>query len=116
MPQLIYDKLNDFGSLAAAGDFPNIIDLGDASIERMTVDLKTPDGPITGSVTLSIRGSDTEGGTYNVITRSGTVTADDIAAGYRMPVPANPYRFIKVDLIGSFAGTVQAILNSYLGK
>jgi hypothetical protein len=70
----LYDALNDFGKLDAAGDFPNVINTGEASLERMTVDLKLPDGAITGGpVTLSVKGSDTEDGTYSAIVTGGQV-------------------------------------------
>jgi hypothetical protein len=116
MPQLIYDKLNDFGSLTAAGDFPNTSRLGDEAISRNTVDQKTPAGPVTGSVTLTVKGSATEAGTYTAIVVSGAVSAAQLAAGYRLPVPATAFKFIKAAIAGTFTGTVQAIVNSYLGK
>jgi len=116
--QFIYDKLNDFGTLAAAGDFPNIINMGDATAERMSVDLKMPQGAITGGpVTLSVKGSDTEGGTYTAIVTGGAVSAADLAKdGYRLPMPKTKYKFLKAAIAGTFTGTVQALINSYLGK
>jgi hypothetical protein len=118
MPQLIYDKLNDFGAVTAAGTFPNTIALGDDSLERMTVDLKTPAGPVVSAagVTLTVQGCDTEGGSYVTIVTSGTISAADLAAGYGLPVPKTAYKFIQAKLAGTFTGTVQAIINSYLGK
>jgi hypothetical protein len=112
----LYDKLNSFGSLAAAGDFPDTINLGEASIERMAVDLKLPLGAFTGSLTLTIKGCDTESGTYANIVASGTITAAMINGGYGLPVPKTSYKFIKAAIAGTFTGTVEAIINSHLGK
>jgi hypothetical protein len=112
-----YDKLNSFGTLAVAGDFPNTINLGEASIERMAVDLKVPQGPFAGGpVTLTVKGADTETGAYETIVQSGPVTAGMIAEGYGLPVPKSSLPFIKVAIAGAFTGTVEAIINSYLGK
>jgi hypothetical protein len=114
----IYDALNDFGEISSSGDFPNVINMGEASIERMTVDIKLPDGPILTNVRLSILGSDSEDGTYKDIVTSGLIEADVInSEGYRLPVPKTKYKFIKASLGpgGISPGTVQAIINSYLG-
>jgi hypothetical protein len=113
-----YDALNDFGKLNAPGDFPNILNMGEASAERMTVDLKLPDGAITGGpVTLSVKGSDTEGGAYTAIVTGSAVGADGLSkGGYALPVPETKFKYLKASLAGAFAGTVQAIVNSYLGK
>jgi len=112
-----YDKLNDFGTLSAAGDFPNTINMGEASAERMTVDLKQPEGAVTGGpVTLTIKGSDSESGTYAAIVTSGSVTLDMIKEGYGLPVPKTKYKFLRVAITGTFTGKVQAIINTYLGK
>ena len=112
----IYDALNDFGKLTAAGDFPNVMNMGEASIERMTVDLKLPDGPVSGSVTLSVKGSDSEGGTYSEIVKGGQVSAATLnGEGYGLPVPKTNHKFLKASIAGTFTGTVQAIINSYIG-
>jgi len=113
----LYDALNSFGRLtAAAGNFPDIINLGEASIERMTVDLKVPAGPFTGSCTLTIQGADTEGGTYATIVASGSITAAMINDGYGLPVPKTGFKFIRVAIAGTYTGTVEAIINSKIGK
>lgn len=113
-----YDKRNDFGILTAAGDFPNTINMDEASAERMTVDLKLPESSLTSAagVTLTLKGSDTEGGTYSTIVQSGTVTVAMIGEGYGLPIPKTKYKFLKVAIAGTFTGKVQAIINSYLGK
>ena len=114
----LYDKLNSFGELAAAGDFPNTMGMGEATAERMTVDLKLPDGPVTtaAGVTLKVKGCDAETGAYADIVTGGTVTAAMLKEGYGLPVPKTRYRFLKAAIAGTFTGTVQAIINSYLGK
>jgi len=115
--QFIYDKLNDFGTLTAAGDFPNVMNMGEASAERMSVDLKAPNGDITGGpVTLSVKGSDTEGGTYTAIVTGGAISAADLKDGYGLPVPKTKFKFLKAAVAGTFTGAVQALINSYLGK
>jgi len=113
-----YDALNDFGTLSAAGDCPNTINMGEASAERMTVDLKLPEGSITSAagITLTIKGSDTESGVYTNIVVSGTVTPEMINEGYGLPIPKTKFRYLKAAIAGNFTGKIQAIINSYLGK
>jgi len=111
----LYDALNDFGVLSAAGDFPNTFCMGDASLEKMSVDLKLPEDAFTGAVTLKVKGSDIEGGTYSDIVASGSITAAMIGEGYGLPVPKTKYKYLKASLSGTFTGKVQAIVNSNLG-
>jgi len=116
----LYDKLNSFGKLTVAGDFPDTINLGEASIERMTVDIKLPTGAFTGGpVTVTVKGCDTESGSYTNIVQSGPVTAAMIDAGYGLPVPRTGYKYIKAAISvtspATFTGTVEAIINSYTG-
>ena len=114
----MYDKRNDFGILSAAGDFPNIINMGDATAERMTVDLKLPDASFVSAagVTLEIQGCATETGTYAAIVTSGSITAAMANDGYGLPIPKTSLKYLKVKITGTFTGKVQAIINSYLGK
>ena len=114
----MYDKRNSFGELAAAGEFPNTIGMGDATAERMAVDLKLPDGSFASAagVTLSIEGCATETGTYAAIVTSGTITAAMANEGYGLPIPKTGHKFLKAKISGTFTGKVQAIINSYLGK
>jgi carbon monoxide dehydrogenase subunit G len=116
----MYDQLNDFGVLTAAGDFPNILDLGEAGIERMTVDLKLPAGPVTAStaLTLSLKECDSETGTYTtLVTGPAAAVAVVNGGGYSLPVPRGHKRFLKAALTGTIsAGSVRALVNSYLGK
>jgi len=112
-----YDALNDFGTLEAAGDFPNTINMGEATAERMSVDIKLPDGSLTSAagVTLQLKGSDTETGAYTKIVESGTITVDMIGDGYGLPIPKTKYKYLKTSIAGVFTGKVQAIINSKLG-
>jgi len=118
MPNFGYDAFNNFGSVSAAGDCPNIINLGDASIERMGVDLKMPEGPLTAaSVTLSLKGCDTPGGTYVTIVTGEEVGLEQLLAGYSLPAPTFTYKYVKAAIAGTFSGgKLQAIINSYIGK
>jgi len=114
-----YDAFNDFGTLTSeAKDFLNIINMGEASAERMTVDLKLPEGSITSAegITLTIKGSDSETGGYTNIVVSGTITPEMINDGYGLPIPKTKYRYLKAAIAGNFTGKVQAIINTYLGK
>jgi len=114
-----YDALNSFGRLSVAGNFPNVINLGDAGIERMTVDVKLPEGGFTGSVTLTVQGSDNEAAGFTTIVQSGAVNADMIKDGYGLAIPKGypkTYKFIRVTAAGAFSGTVEALINSYMGK
>jgi len=113
-----YDAFNSFGTLETAGDFPNIINMGEASAERMTVDLKLPNGSLSsmGGVKLSIKGCGTETGSYEKIVESGEITEDMIDKGYGLPMPKTRFKFLKAEISGTFIGKVQAHINSYLGK
>jgi len=115
----LYDALNGFGERVTAGDFPNTIGMGEASAERMAVDIKLPGGPVTSAagVTFSVRGSDTAAGTYSAIVTGHAVSAADLnGEGYSLPIPKTKFKFLRVNAAGTFTGTLQAILNSYLGK
>jgi len=113
-----YDAFNDFGTLSAAGDYPNTINMGEASAERMTVDLKLPEGSITSAagITLTIKGCDSENGTYVHIVASGGITPEMINDGYGLPIPKTKFKYLKAAIGGNFDGKIQAIINSYLGK
>ena len=115
----MYDKLNDFGILTAAGDSPDIINMGDATAERMAVDLKLPEGDITSvsGVTVKVMGGDSAASITNTIVQSGAVAAADLNRdGYSLPIPKTRFKFLRVNITGFTAGKIQAIINSYLGK
>jgi hypothetical protein len=130
MANVIYDKLHDFGTVAATAtaNFPNNLNLGEASAERMTVDFRCTGltKGATGSVqiTFQVNGSD-DGATYVPIVRSGDMeNLDELNAGvYQLPIPRTKFKYIsatvRITSISSgtmTAGTVQAILNTYVGK
>jgi len=113
---LLYDALNDFGKLTAAGDCPNIISMGEASADQLRVDIKLPEGNFSGGpLTMKIKGSDTEGGTYKDIVTSGEITKEMISDGYGLPIPKTKFKYLKAAISGTFTGSVQAIINSYKG-
>ncbi|MDR2746742.1 MAG: hypothetical protein LBB77_04775 [Treponema sp.] len=122
MANVIYDKKHDFGTVSspATGAFPNILNLGETDAERMTVDIHS--NGLTGgtSLTFAIQGSATEGGTYTAIATGAAVLTADLNAGvYQLPVPETKFKFLKAAITasGTFtAGSVQAILNTYVGK
>jgi hypothetical protein len=123
MPQFIYDRLNSFGkaALASVAAFPDTIDLAGSDVSRMTVDLKTVSAAAGGtSITVSIVGSDDSAFSSTETLGSKTLTLANInAGGTRIAVSPNKCRYIKVTFTksGTFtAGTMEALLNSYLGK
>jgi hypothetical protein len=122
MANVIYDKLHDFGTVTppATGEFPNILNLGEASAERMTVDFHCANLEGGTDITFQIRGCDAESGSYMPIVVGGTIPMDELNAGvYQLPIPRTKFKFLKAYLTaaGNFtAGTVQAILNTYVGK
>jgi hypothetical protein len=124
MPQFIYDKLNSFGQadLTSAAAFPDTIDLEDADISRMTVDLKLAGAAAAGgtSITVSVVGAADAAFTAPETVGSRTIALDDINKGVgKIAVNPNRYRFVKVTFTktGTFtAGVVEAFINSYLGK
>jgi hypothetical protein len=123
MPQFMYDALNSFGSAALASDteFPDTIDLGDARINRMTVDIKCPGDAAGGtSIAVSVVGADDSAFTTPETIGSRTIVLADLnKGGARIAINPNNRRYVKVTFTktGTFtAGTVQAFINSYLGK
>jgi hypothetical protein len=124
MANFLYDALNDFGAMEGGGEFPNVIDLGEASVERMAVDLKIlePLAPSPGmgaavSAALEILGSNEEGGACAEIARGEDVPFERLnREGYSLPVPRNGYRFLKARLQGNFSGKTRALINPYIGK
>jgi hypothetical protein len=123
--QFIYDKLNSFGQVDLSGsdtEFPETLDLEDADISRMTVDIKTAGTVAAGGtgITVSVAGSnDSAFGTSETL-GSRTVALADINKGTaKIAVSPNRYRYVKVTITksGTFtAGVVEAFVNSYLGK
>jgi hypothetical protein len=124
MPQFIYDALNSFGSAALASDteFPDTIDLGDADISRMTVDIKCPAAGAAGgtSIAVSVAGADDSAFTAPETIGSRTIALAALNdGGARIAINPNRRRYVKVTFTktGTFtAGTIQAFINTYLGK
>jgi hypothetical protein len=124
MGQFIYDKLNSFGSaaLASAAAVPDTIDLGDARVGRRTVDIKCAAANAAGgtSIAVSVVGAADSAFTTPETIGSRTIPLANINKGdARIAINPNNYRFIKVTFTktGTFtAGTVEALINSYLGK
>jgi hypothetical protein len=122
MANVIYDKLHDFGTVTppATGALPNILNMGEADAERMTVDFHCVSLAGGTSLTFAVQGSATEGGTYTAIVTGAVIPLADLNAGvYRLPLPRTKFKFLKAAMTaaGTFTGgTVQAILNTYVGK
>jgi hypothetical protein len=122
MANVIYDKLHDFGTVTtpATGTFPNILNMGEASAERMTVDFHCAALVGGTDITFRVGGCDTESGSYMPIVVGGAIPMDELNAGvYQLPLPRTKFKFLKAYLTvtGTFTGgTVQAILNTYVGK
>jgi hypothetical protein len=122
MANVIYDKKHDFGTVStpATGTFPNILNLGETDAERMTVDFHSAALAGGTSLTFAVQGAATETGTYAAIVTGAAVTLADLNAEvYRLPIPPTKFKFLKVALTaaGTFTGgTVQALLNTYVGK
>jgi hypothetical protein len=132
----LYDKLNSFGRLDLSGSgtqFPDSLDLGEADISRMTVDIKVAGAlpavsgsPTAAALTVSVQGSnDAAFGTTEVIGQRA-VPLDALAAGKgSVAISPNRYRYVRVTAAKSFtggtspafsSGLVEAFVNSYLGK
>jgi hypothetical protein len=124
MPQFIYDRLNSFGKANLASDtaFPDVIDLAGSDVSRMTVDLKTAGTAAAGGtgVTVSVIGADDSAFTSPKTLGTAVVSLADINKGTgRAAINPNNCRYVKVTFTktGTFtAGTVEALLNSYMGK
>ena len=113
--QFHYDALNDFGTMAGNGDFPNIIDCGEATVERMTVDVKSVNGDVEGGVIIiTLSDAPAEDGPYQSLIGMSRVHADVLNRdGYSMPIPRHR-RFLRLSISG-IQGTVRALLNSQQG-
>jgi hypothetical protein len=126
MANVIYDKQHDFSwdtaptTSGATTELPNILNLGEADVERMTVDFHCNSLSGGTSLTFSVLGSDAEGGTYTPIVTGAVIPLADLNAGvYQLPIPRTKFKFLKAAMTatGAFGGgTVRAILNTYVGK
>jgi hypothetical protein len=123
----MYDKLNDFGELSAAGDFPNTLNFGKRTLERMTIAFHFPTMPTAaaGVVFTVSMAPDSSGtaGTYVTVATSQTLALADIKEGvYRLalpqPAPTDKFQYMKVTLAATTftAGKVRSLLDTYRGK
>ncbi|MDR2662711.1 MAG: hypothetical protein LBC31_06910 [Treponema sp.] len=136
MPQFIYDKLNSFGQLDLSGSgtaFPDTMDLGDADISRMTVDIKivgavpaVSGAPTAANLTVSVQGSNDSAFSATEVLGQRIIPLAVLAAGEgRVAVSPNRYRYVRVTVAKTFtggtspafsAGLIEAFINTYLGK
>jgi hypothetical protein len=124
MPNFTYDKLHDFGNAALASDaaFPNVLDLKDTSVERMTVEVRLTAAATGGtSVTIAVQGAPTPGGTFAAIVTGKVIPLAEINAlgVYQLPIPPTTHKALKVTItkVGTFTGGgLNAQLNTYIGK
>ncbi|MDR2784567.1 MAG: hypothetical protein LBB83_01500 [Treponema sp.] len=123
MGNFLYDAKNSFGVLAgplATGAFPDTLNLGEASADRMTVDLLA-DTSVAGGTSLkvTVQGCATASGTYAAVGEK-TFTLAELNAGVcRVAISPNPYQYLKaaVTASGTFTGGgARAFINSYYGK
>jgi hypothetical protein len=122
MANFLYDKLHDFGNAALASDtaFPNVLDLKDTSVERMTVDVRVLTAGAGGtSVTIGIQGAPNPSGTFETIVTGKVITLANLKGLYQLTIPPTPHKALKVTITkaGTFtAGVLNAQLNTYIGK
>jgi hypothetical protein len=122
MASFAYDRLHDFGdaALASAAAFPNVLDLKDTSVERMTVDVRVTSPAAGGtSVAIVVQGAATPGGTFEAIVTGKTIALADLKGLYQLAIPPTKHKALKVAITktGTFtAGALNAQLNTYIGK
>jgi hypothetical protein len=120
----MYDKSLDFGDLSLSGAgtaFPNILDLGETSVNRMTVDILAGDAAGGTSLAVTVQGTDDISGTpVWADVGKNTITLAGLTAGKgSVAVSPNAFRYLQVAVAktGTFtAGTARAQLNTYVGK
>jgi hypothetical protein len=114
-----YDSTFDLGALTAAGDFPNIIDLGKTNANHFAVDIFAPTAVVGGPFTITISGGDTSSAQTNVV-GSKAFTAEELNGQElcQVAISPNKYRYLKVSAAATTwtAGKITAILNTYIGK
>ncbi len=122
---LIYDKLHDFGDVDLTGAnavFPNILNLGETSADRMTIDVRATAEAAGGtSVTISIQTADTPtAATWKTLsTHAVTPLAEINGKVHRFAISPGASKCLRVGIskAGTFtAGTLNAQLNTYIGK
>jgi hypothetical protein len=122
----MYDSTLDFGeaALASAAAFPNILDLGKTSADRMVVDILRGSAAAAGGtvVAVTVQGTNDISGTpswTDVGKNTFTTAVLNGGGGCGVAVSPNGFRYLQVVLTktGTFtAGTLKAQLNTYVGK
>jgi hypothetical protein len=122
----MYDATLDFGEadLASATAFPNVLDLGKTSANRMVVDiLRGADAAAGGTVVaVTVQGTADISGSpsWTDVGRNAFTTAVlNGGGGCGVAVSPNGFRYLQVIFTktGTFtAGTLRAQLNTYVGK
>jgi hypothetical protein len=121
MGNVMYDSTLDFGeaTLASATEFPNVLDLDKTSAGRMVLDILTVGAAGGTAVAVTVQGS-ANGTSGWVDVGKNTFTLADLAAGKnKVAISPNGFRFLKAAITktGTFtAGTMNAQLNTYIGK
>jgi hypothetical protein len=123
MGNVSYDSTFDFGSAALASEakLPNILDLGETSAGRMTVDLFAQGLTGGSAVAATVQGTNDISGTptWTDVGKNAFTTAALNGGMGSVAISPNPYRYLQVILTktGTFtAGTVRGQLNTYVGK
>jgi hypothetical protein len=134
--QFIYDKFNSFGQIDLSGavlTFPNVLDLEDADLSRMTVDVKiagalpaVSGAPAAAGITVSVQGSNDSAFAANEVLGQRLIPLAALKEGKgSVAVGPNRYRYVRVVFTKTFtggttpsftAGQIEAFVNSYLGK
>jgi hypothetical protein len=116
MANLGYDSSLSFGTVAASGVFPNIVDLGpDTPSARMAVDL-IPDRELAGGASLEIYGGDTEE-TQDAQLGARAFTAGEMNGRETACVALGPhgYRYLKAAVTGTDEANYEAVINTRVG-
>jgi hypothetical protein len=123
MGNVNYDSTLDFGNLDLTGadtEFPNILNLGKTSADRMKVDiLVSADAAGGTALTVTVQGS--ADGTSNwTDVGTNTITLDDLLSGKgAVVISPNSFQYLQIGIAkaGTFTGgTAGAQLNTYVGK
>ncbi|MDR2184992.1 MAG: hypothetical protein LBO80_04915 [Treponema sp.] len=119
MANVGYDSTFDFGELSAAGDFPNILNLGKTNADHFAVDVFAPVPVAGGPITITISGGNTETSQTNIVGSKAFTAAELNGAELcQVAISPNKYQYLKVSAAAASwtAGTLSAILNTYIGK
>lgn len=119
---MMNDSTLNFGVADLSGavtEFPDVLDLGNTSVNRMTVDVYCGNAAGGTSLTVKVQGGNTASGPWTDV-GVNTIVLEDLKAGTgSAAVSPNKFRFLKTAFVktGTFtAGTCTAQLNTYAGK